>query len=63
MEKDKAPHITEIARQAGFTIWDDCSWACERVGKIDWSYDYDEELANFYALVRDEVIRELCIVK
>lgn len=51
-------HVVKLAKKAGFIIWDDCSWAGNRVGKVDWSCEYDDELIKFYTLVREEVKKE-----
>ena len=47
--------IKALAVEAGFIFWDN-GW---RAGKIDWSCDYDEELARFAELVA-AVEREAC---
>ena len=42
--------IKELAEQAGFVMWADESWKPE--GQVvDWSFDYDNELAKFAELI------------
>jgi hypothetical protein len=55
----KIEHVRKLAKKAGFVIWTDCEWAGNRVGKVDWSCDYDIELTKFYDIVRKEVLKEL----
>ena len=43
--------IWKLAEKAGFVIWSHG----EREGKVDWACDYDEELKQFYKLVRKNV--------
>lgn len=46
--------IWKLAEKAGFVIWSHG----EREGKVDWACDYDEELKQFYKLVRKEINEE-----
>lgn len=55
----KTDQVMKLAKKAGFVIWDDCDWAGDRVGKVDWSSEYDNELVKFYDLVRKDVLKEL----
>lgn len=54
----KSEHVMKLAEKAGFVIWDDCEWAGDRVGKVDWASEYDDELVKFYDLVRKEARKE-----
>lgn len=47
----------ELAKSAGFIMWDNEHWAPE-FATVDWSCDYDEELMEFKKLV----VRECCWV-
>ena len=40
----------ELAEQAGFVLWSDEEWKPEGA-IIDWSSDYDNELAKFAELI------------
>ena len=40
----------ELAEQAGFVMWADESWKPEGQ-RVDWSSDYDNELAKFAELI------------
>jgi len=55
----KTDPVHKLAKKAGFVIWDDCDWAGDRVGKVDWASDYDKELAKFYRLVQKETIEKI----
>jgi hypothetical protein len=46
----------ELTEQAGFVMWADESWKPE--GQVvDWSSDYDNELAKFAELIINESIK------
>ena len=51
--------VRKLAKKAGFVIWEECSWAGDRVGKIDWACEYDEELEKFYDLVVKETLKNV----
>ena len=55
----KSNKVMKLAEKAGFVIWDECDWAGDRVGKVDWACEYDSELVKFYDLVRKEFLKEL----
>lgn len=55
----KIEHVMKLANEAGFVIWSDCDWAEDRVGKVDWSCEYDKELIKFYDITRKEILKEL----
>ena len=40
--------IKELAKQAGFILWDDEEWA---TGVLDWASNYDEALEKFAKLI------------
>lgn len=45
--------VKELAEQAGFVSWSDEEWKPEGA-VIDWSSDYDNELAKFAELIVQE---------
>lgn len=45
--------IKELAKEAGFVLWSDEEWKPEGA-VIDWSSDYDNELAKFAELIVQE---------
>ena len=55
----KRDKVMKLAEKAGFVIWDNCEWAGDRVGMVDWASEYDSELIKFYDLVRKELLKEL----
>ena len=55
----KSEKVLKLAEKAGFVLWDNCDWAGDRVGKVDWACEYDNELVKFYNLVREEMLEEL----
>ena len=55
----KTDRVLKLAKKAGFVIWDNCSWAGDRVGKVDWACEYDHELVKFYDLVRKDYEKEI----
>lgn len=55
--------VMKLAKKAGFIFWSKNDWNPERVGKIDWACEYDQELVKFYNLVRDDLIKELDLDK
>lgn len=55
----KSDKVMKLAEKAGFVIWDECDWAEDRVGKVDWASEYDNELVKFYNLVRKDLLKEL----
>jgi hypothetical protein len=48
--------MLQLAEQAGFVMWSDCDWK-PKGATIDWSCDYDKELAKFTKLVEAECSR------
>jgi hypothetical protein len=48
----------ELAEQAGFIFWADESWR-PKGDTIDWSSNYDEELAKFAELIVRECIDQV----
>lgn len=55
----KTDKVMKLAGKAGFVIWDDCDWAGDRVGKVDWACEYNEELVKFYDLVVKETLEKV----
>lgn len=55
----KTDRVMKLAEKAGFVIWDDCDWAGDRVGKVDWACEYNEELVKFYDLVVKETLEKV----
>ena len=51
--------VLKLAKKAGFVIWSKNDYNFERIGKVDWACEYDEELVNFYNLVREELLSDL----
>ena len=52
--------VKELAEQAGFVMWADESWKPEGA-IIDWSSDYNNELAKFAELIVRETIKQMAI--
>ena len=50
--------IKELAEQAGFVMWADESWKPEGA-IVDWSSDYDNELAKFAELIVKECVEKI----
>lgn len=46
--------MLQLAEQAGFIMWSKDSYWKPRGATIDWSCDYDKELAKFVKLVEAE---------
>ena len=49
--------IKELAKQSGFVLWSDEEWKPEGA-VVDWSSNYDNELAKFAELIVRECIEE-----
>ena len=53
------PKIKELAKRAGFLMWEDREWNLWEPC-IDWScFYYDEQLIKFYELAREQFLNEL----
>lgn len=50
--------IRKIAKEAGFIFWDDAEWG-PGPGHIDWSCDYDEELAKFAEILEQKLRKKI----
>lgn len=50
--------IQELAKEAGFEFWEDEAW--RPTGQlIDWSSDYDNELAKLASLIKRDCINQI----
>ena len=51
--------VMKLAKEAGFIFWSKNDWNPERVGKIDWACEYDDELVKFYNLAVEETLNKV----
>jgi len=49
--------IKELAKEAGFCMWEDESWKPEGA-VVDWASEYDKDLVKFYHLVKAKYDRQ-----
>lgn len=55
----KSERIVKLAKKAGFVIWSKNDYAVDRIGKVDWACEYDQELEQFYDLVVQETLEKV----
>lgn len=55
----KSRKVLKLAEKAGFVLWSKNDWNPDRAGTIDWACEYDDELINFYDIVRQDLMKEL----
>ena len=56
------PEIRKLAKKAGFILWDTADWGPGK-DHIDWSCEYDEELARFAKLIQKRMKKHLEICR
>jgi hypothetical protein len=49
--------IKKLAKKAGFVFWGKEKWGPSK-GHIDWSCNYDKELAKFAELLKEEYAKK-----